>query len=154
MAAYHPGKFDPSREFVTTIAFRCNGRVIGKGYRFDKSEVNVRILGLLYEHRKIIYDDHPLAIRLLTKAARGTGKATGVAPATGGGSSQTVSDPAGGPSPATAPAATEEDLIARLMGRYNKMDLFGLAENIPGTKRQMTKEVLARILVRSGYGNS
>lgn len=151
MAGYRPGKFDPSREFVTTVAFRCNGRTVGKGYRFNKSEVSVRTLGLLYEHRKIIYDDHPLAIRLFTKAAARSGKAKGVAPAP---MAQTpAGDPVGAPSPATI-APTEDELIEKLMARFNKADLFALVKDIPGVKMAMSKAELARVAVRSGHGNS
>lgn len=151
MAAYRPGKFDPSREFVTTCPFRCNGRTIGKGYRFNKSEVNTRTLGLLYEHRKIIYDDHPLAIRLLSKASIGTGKAKGAALVKG--ATSPASEPAGAPSPAPI-VPTEDELIERLMARFNKADLFANVKHIPGVKMAMSKAELARVAVRSGHGTA
>lgn len=136
--------FDPSRDFVTQAAFRANGRIWGRGYLFAKDSVDIRVLRLLYENRRIIYSDNPRAIKLLSARDGGGGRAKGA-------------DAVSRPSPAADPLVvdpqeTEDKAVAALMGRYSKTDLLTLAAAIPGVKRSMTKDELARALVRSGHG--
>jgi len=140
--------FDPAREFVTQTAFRAGGKVWGKGLKFDKSLVDERTLRLCYEQRKIVYDDDPRAIELLTRA-RGRGATV-----------QPTGDPLdhdgdghkGGSLPDTG--GSEEEQVKRLMGRYNKAALLDLAKKIPGIQKSMNKTQIATALVRSGYGDS
>ena len=130
--------FDPKREFVTQAAFRANGKIWGRGYRFDKSSVDLRTLRLLYEGRRIIYDDSPRAVKLLSITEGGRVKAT----------------KAGGKLASPSPVIlTEDEKVARLMQRHGKVDLLAMASDIPGVKRSMSKEELARTLVRSGHGD-
>lgn len=133
--------FDPSREFVTQAAFRANGIIWGRGYKFDKNTVDARTLRLLYEGRRIIYDDDPRAIKLLS--AKGAAAGAGAVAKSG----ET-------PSPRPDPQEAEDKAVEALKARYSKTDLLTKAADIAGVKRSMTKDELARALVRSGHGTT
>lgn len=47
--------FDPSRDFIAQTNFRAGGRIWLRKSAFDKAYVNERVLGQLYEARKIAY---------------------------------------------------------------------------------------------------
>ena len=142
----HLAPFNPDREFVTQAPFRANGRAWGRGYLFDKSSIDIRTLRLLYEQRKLIYDDHPRAIKLLSKNYGGPKESKRDEPRAPKGATTGVD---GG----TPSQPYDEDAeIKKLMARYNKPDLFKMASTVPGAKMSMSKEDLARTLVRSGHG--
>jgi hypothetical protein len=129
--------FDPSRQFVTATAFRAGGIAHGRGCYFKKSLVNERVLRLLYEQRKIIYDDDPRAIKLLT--VRGPREPAKAAPASDEG---------------RKPVLSEAEQVEKLMAQNSKADLLEKAKQIPGVNRAMNKAQLATALVRSGHGDS
>lgn len=56
MPLYLP-PFDPSRDLVCQTRFLAGGRWFAKGDDFDKSLVNARVLGRLYDQRKVYYSD-------------------------------------------------------------------------------------------------
>lgn len=156
MGTYLP-PFDPSHAFVTATAFRAGGKPWGKGYVFDKSCVNQRVLRMLYEQRKIVPSDDPKAIDLMTRAG---GRGPIQEPKPKGPAEAKPNDPLdhdgdgrkGGSVPETG--GSEEDQVKRLMNRHGKTDLLALAKDIPGIQKSMNKTQLATALVRSGHGNS
>jgi len=134
--------FDPKREFVTATSFRAGGRVHGRGYAFPKDIVPERVLGILYNQRKIVYDDDPRAIDLMSGGG-GRNSAKGESPDREGDQS--------GASPDSKPS--EDEQVDKIMARNSKADLLAKAKNIPGVNRSMNKTQLATALVRSGNGN-
>jgi hypothetical protein len=140
--------FDATREFVTQGPFRANGIAWGPGFPFDKSTVDVRTLARLYDQHKIIYDDDPKAIRLLSRSSETAPPAVPLInpvpiPLRKAPKPQQ-------PEPAKAEGDSELDRVRHLMSRFNKPDLLTRAADIPGVDAKMSKQALATLLVRHG----
>lgn len=132
--------FDATKEFVTAAPFRAAGIPYGKGFPFDKESVSERVLGQLYDQRKIVPADTEKGQRLLKRVQR-PGKPVVLKPT-----------PPPPPPPPSTPETEEADAlevrIEKLTAKYSHAQLLQRAADIPGVKKSFKKVELATALVK------
>lgn len=60
-ALYHLDRFDPAKSFKVGKPFRFNGRDMRPDEPFDRSIASTRTMRQLYEQRRLVVDETPVA---------------------------------------------------------------------------------------------
>lgn len=133
-------KFDPSKGFVTACAFRAGGVAYGKGFPFPNDAVDQRTLQMLYEQRKVVYDDSFHAKTLLRSKHKDVEL----------GKVMTEEQREAAMANADLASMSEDKLIARLVDSHTKAQLLEKAKGLGDVKSKDNKVQIATVLVRYG----
>jgi hypothetical protein len=169
MPIYLP-PFDPTRSFVAKTNFRAGGVIWLRDQAFDNSAVNVRVLGQLYDQRKIAYAADGAAAgqpksepqpknkgpkRLGALLNSFLASVTRARDMTAGEEQIAASPPeaeaAAAPVGETATAAADRTVkIEKAMTDHSQAQLLEKAEGIPGLSKRTPKADIAAAIVDAG----